>query len=236
MTATRTLGLVLFLAATLTPAATLAQYFDDTIPSEVRSFESPERFVLEFRGGPYRPDVGTSADSVFDGDMGPLLAFEIDVMIFQLKDIGSLLFGTGFGWAAFSGSALDMSGNPAGEETTLIMYPIPLMGAIRIEALSRYLNVPLLFAGKLGLDMIVWDASTGATTDATNLSIGLRWGAQVALELDWFERRAARALDDEWGINHTFILFEIFGSTAASTLPLGPKDGWAWALGLGMVI
>ena len=53
------------------------------------------------------------------------------------------------------------------------------------------------------------------------------------LELDFLERRAQRKLDEEWGINHTFLYFRIFGSTAASKLPVGTK--FAWAGGLGFV-
>jgi hypothetical protein len=122
-----------------------------------------------------------------------------------------------------------------GERTSLTLLPMPVMAVVRVDALARQLDIPLLVTGKIGADFVFWTAATGDVNDGSNVSIGLRWGVQAALELDAFSRRAARALDEEWGINHTFAFFEIFGSTAETTLPLGPKGGVAWTAGLGFL-
>ena len=64
------------------------------------------------------------------------------------------------------------------------------------------------------------------------MSLGLRWGAQVALELDFINPQRARVLDDEWGINHTMLFVELFGSTAESKLTLGTNLSWLAGLGM----
>ena len=57
--------------------------------------------------------------------------------------------------------------------------------------------------------------------------------AQLALDLATFEPGGARALDEEWGINHTYLFGEVFYFTPTSkSLDLGTTT---WLLGLGLV-
>ena len=56
---------------------------------------------------------------------------------------------------------------------------------------------------------------------------------QGALELDFFDGRAARELDEGWCINHTFLFVEYFRSYAKSTLRLYDRT---WSAGLGFVM
>jgi hypothetical protein len=56
----------------------------------------------------------------------------------------------------------------------------------------------------------------------------VRWAVQGAFELDFFDIQAARRMDDEWGINHTFLLFEYFESKTKGT---GDRS---FSFGLGM--
>ncbi|MEM9191333.1 MAG: MXAN_2562 family outer membrane beta-barrel protein [Myxococcota bacterium] len=212
------------------------------------SVDSPERFALELRVGPYTPDDGRGAfDAVFD-DLGPLLAFEFDINAYRLKNVGMIGVGLSFGWVNYSGNAFSQGGTVrSSEDTDLTLFPLSALAVVRIDVLPRLLNIPIVFAGKLGPDFVIWTSSTGEN-DFGGVSVGLRWGAQVALELDFFDRRAARALDEEWGINHTFVFFEIFGSvfgdveprvegsTDTTSLPLGPENGWAWTAGLGFIL
>jgi len=213
-----------------------AQYFDDTSAGLVDDFESPETWAFELRGGPYQPDAGAAFDQFFSDDQGPLLALEIDFLFLELHDWFDVGIGYGFGWTQYVGFANDEAGNRTEEETTLTLYPMPVMAVLRVDALARKLHVPILVTGKLGADFVIWNTGTGGVSEATNMSIGLRWGVQFAFELDIFNRRAARSLDENWGINHSFIFFELFGSTASSTLDAGPKDGVAWAAGLGFIL
>ena len=219
------------------PRAAQANYFDDN-PDSRADVGSPERFALELRIGPYTPsgpsDFDTSFGEYFSDDSGPILAAELDVIILRIPAVGLIGVGGSIGTGAYSGNARERATNTSSsEETTLSLTPMSLLGVARIDLLARTLGVPFVFTGKLGLDAVAWSATTGSREDGNNISTGLRWAAQVGLELDFFDRRAARSLDEEWGINHSLAFFEIYGSTAASTLPVGTD--LAWAAGLGFV-
>jgi hypothetical protein len=217
-----------------TTSAASAQYFDDTEMGAQEEFATPENFAVELRVGTYQPDIGAAFDRFFGTDQGPLLAFEFDYLFLRLDGWLSFGLGTGFGWVEYDGKALTPGGTQSSEDTRLTLNPIPVLAVLRIDALARQLEIPLLLTGKFGGDFVLWNESTGST-GYSNVSIGMHWAVQAALELDFFERRAARALDEQWGINHTFVFFEVFGSTAESTLPVGPKNGWAWSTGLGLI-
>lgn len=205
----------------------LADWSEPTNPA------SPERFALEFRFGPYTPSTGDTAFGSVFGGSSLLVAAEFDVVPFRIRNVLTLGIGAGLGFTSYSGKALAPDGTPTSEDTSLSLVPMNLMAVLRIIALPRLLSIPFIFTGKLGADIVYWSSTTGKTQDGSGISPGLRWAVQAALELDFFEPRAARALDDEWGINHTFLYFELYGSTAGgSSLPVGSP--LAWALGLGM--
>lgn len=227
-----TLGTALSLALLALHGAAAAQS-DDDLAAPTRSFVSPERYVLEARIGPYHPDVaGTDAfDAFYNDDDGPMLALELDVIGLRLDDVLYLGGGGGIGTASFSGQTLDMAGEATSEETSLSLVPLQLLAVVRVDALARKLGVPFILTGKLGYQWTHWDADSGGVDDADGWSVGIAWGAQVALDLDFFEPSAARRMDEEWGINHSFVLFELFDFEPTSdSLPL---DGPSWTLGLG---
>ncbi len=200
--------------------------------SEPTSPDSPERFALELRFGPYTPDTqDTAFDKVFGGS-SLLIAGEFDVAPFRIADVLTLGIGGGIGYVSYSGVASTLDGTTTSEKASLTLAPMNLLAVVRIIALPRLLSIPLIFTGKLGLDLVYWSSSTGNTQEGEGVSPGLRWAVQGALELDFFEPRAARALDDEWGINHSFLFFELYGSSAGgSSLPVGTPLGWATGLG-----
>ena len=200
--------------------------------SEPTSPESPERFALELRIGPYTPDTGTPAfDTVFGGS-SLLLATEFDVVPFRIRDVLTLGVGVGIGYASYSGVAVAPDGTPTSEKTSLTLAPMNVLAVVRLVALSRLLSIPLILTGKLGADFVYWSSSTGDTQDGEGISVGVRWALQAALELDFFEPRAARALDDEWGINHSFLFVELYGSSAGGgSLPVGSPLAWSAGLG-----
>lgn len=199
--------------------------------------ESPVWGVWELLAvGPYQPDaigdVGSSLEGLAD-DRGPLLATELDFFIFHIPYVGPVGAGVRAGWAKFDGPAFDeRTGEPSENRNTKVtIFPITPMAVLRVNVLARELDFPVIFTGKIGLHMIPWRSSTGGRSDGSDIEFGLRWAAQVALELDFLEPRAARMLDEEWGINHSFIFGEVFGSTASG----GFGDSFAWAAGLGFV-
>jgi len=228
----------------LAPSVTSAQSGEwSTIRDPV---ESPERFTLELRGGPYVPtdsivDPQSGGARTFDlsfgSDDGPLLGLEFDVHILRIPYLGPIAIGGAFGWVRYSARATAANGSSANitEETSLTLLPLSALGVLRIDVLARELSIPLVFTGKLGYDWIPWTADTGDVTEGEGIAHGFRWAAQAALELDFFEPRAARSMDEEWGINHSVLFFEVYGSYADNTSP-PVGDHFTWLLGLGFTI
>lgn len=213
-------------------ASASAQF--DEFAAEEHDWRSPQWLAFELRIGPYTPNTGAAFDDTFDDDVGPLLATELDVLFLKIKNVMSAGIGAGIGWTRYTADARVAGGAQSGEETDLFLVPIQALAVVRIEALPRLIDFPLVLAGKLGADFIPWGSSTGDRSDGGGVSIGLRWAVQAGLELDFFEPRAARALDEQWGINHTFVAFELFGSQADSSIPLGTDLAWTIALGFNM--
>lgn len=179
--------------------------------------ESPMWFAFELKLGPYRPSYSAFKE-VFGSDRGWLLSTELDITCYHVPYVGQLNVGLGWGWAHYDAKALIVpGGSKSGETTELTIYPMSALAVLRVDALARYTVVPLTFAGKLGYDLVRWKAQTGGSTDGDGLNKGLRWGAQVALELDFLDRKAARRLDDDFEINHTFLMFEFFESKTKGT-------------------
>ncbi|MCB9599573.1 MAG: hypothetical protein H6720_04335 [Sandaracinus sp.] len=217
------------------PTDANAQYSDELRQRARRS--SSELFLFELKIGTYR----TSGDAVgggnagyryFRGDKGPLVQLEFDALPLRIPYVGTVGLGASFGWVRYRARAcLDIDCEPGDENRAdnkikLRAFPIAPMAVLRIDVLAREAGIPLVFTGRIGLDMFIYDVSGNGGGNGT--TFGLRWAAQAALELDFINPRRARSLDEEWGINHTYLLFEMFGSTAEMADPI------AWTAGLGM--
>jgi hypothetical protein len=214
------------------PGSAAAQQDDDLIPT-ARNWISPERFILEVRVGPYRPDRSEvpAFHTFFSDDVGPLLAVELDVIAYRLDEILYVTGAGGIGTVSYDGNTLDELGDSTSEETGFTMTPLNLLATLRIDALARKLSVPFIVTGKLGYQWARWSTESGGAEDADGWSVGLLWAAQLALDLDAFEPSAARNMDEEWGINHSFLFFELYGfEPSEQSLPIGNT---AWCGGLG---
>jgi hypothetical protein len=200
-----------------------------------RDFSSPERLTLELRLGPYHPKMGgnNAFDTFFGSDSGPMLAAELDVIGYRLRDVLYVGGGGGVGTASYSGNTRDSSGLATAEKTTFALKPLNLMAVLRVDVLARKLSVPFIMTGKLGYQWTYWTTQDGKASAVTGWSVGLRWAAQIALDLDTFDRKAARTMDEEWGINHTFVFFELYNfKPSTRSLPVGST---AWTAGLGFI-
>ena len=219
-------------AALLLSTTASAQMADDLVP-QARNYISPEHFIVEFRGGPYDPEMDGNAafSTFFKDDSGPYLGVELDYILFRVPDALYFTVGGGIGLTRFDGNALDPSGKSVGEETKLTLIPLAALASLRFDLLPRQLGIPFTFAGKVGWQWAHWDTTTGKRDDASGWSLGLLYGGQVALDLDTFEPSAARTMDEEWGINHSFVFFELYRfEPTKKSLPIGDT---AWSLGLG---
>lgn len=180
--------------------------------------ESPQWFAFEFKIGPYRPGEGEPFQQIFRNDRGWMLNLEVDVTVFHIPYAGQLNVAGGWGWGKYDGRAVGLDGmTSTGEATELTLYPLSALGVLRIDALARHTVVPLTFAGKLGYEWVRWKAETAGQDRGDGFNKGVRWGAQAAIELDFFDMSSARRLDDDFGINHTFLLFEYYDSNTKGT-------------------
>lgn len=181
--------------------------------------DSPMWLAVEFKLGPYIPGNGDNRafKGTFGNDKGWMLSLELDVTLFHIPHVGQINLGGGFGWSAYDAKAVDNNGDNTSETTKLTLLPFSALAILRIDALARYTVLPLTFAGKVGGDFVAWSTETGGKEEAHGVNTGLRWAAQAAFELDFFERQAARRMDEEWGVNHTFLLFEYYQSMTEGT-------------------
>lgn len=179
--------------------------------------ESPQWFSFELKVGPYRPGEGRPFQEIFRNDRGWMLNLELGVTLYHIPYVGQINAAGGWGWGKYDGRAIAEDGTRSGETTELTLFPLHALGVLRVDSLARYTVVPLTFAGKLGYEWVRWKAETAGQKRGDGFNHGLRWGVQAALELDFLDRSSARRLDDDFGINHTFLLFEYYDSNTTGT-------------------
>ena len=239
MSTLRLLALGLVLASVAGTSATAeAQYTYSYSDAYDRPASSPEYFNFEFRVGGYTPKVGGGGfETVFGDDLGPMIGLELDFFPLRIPWVGLIGGGFRFNWAKYTApGCLDTSCTPptdpdmaVTQEVKFRIFPLQALAVLRVDVLARELDVPLVFTGKIGFDTVIHSIDNGGVTESEGTSFGLHWGAQVALELDFINPRRAANLDDEWGINHSTLFFELFGSTASFG---GSSLAWTGGLGL----
>jgi hypothetical protein len=217
--------LLLPLLALGTTALSFGQAAAQTIEVE-DDYQSPRRFYFEFKLGPYAPDI----DSEFDGADKPfehifgdgtdvIIKGELDVQLWQ--GFGSLGVGGVIGYYSTSTEAyLDDGNTPSqsltrsGSETSITLLPLSLLAVYRFDWPAIKFRVPLVPFVKLGLNYTIWwidiDGRTASYDgdEASGGSIGWQFNAGAAVLLDVLEPQAAKTLDVELGINHTYLFFE----------------------------
>lgn len=108
-----------------------------------------------------------------------------------------------------------------GDETDLNVIPLQLMLIYRFDVLANRYSVPLVPYLKAGIGYYIWVIQNGSGGVATATDpgghkldgAGGTWGfvlsPGLALQLDVIERGAARTMDAELGINHTYVFVEL---------------------------
>ena len=219
-------SLVLAVAA---PAAGQTVVSNETDPDR---FRSPQRFALEFRFGPYSPNIDdefadptTRPHAEFFKDKTRIMSqVELDFQLF--RRFGTAAVGLSLGYFRENEKAVAelMAGrkpNYSDESRTadnsrLSLYPIALLAVYRADQLFRRYGIPVIPYGKLGFNYTIWSVydADGEVVEAngTRARGGTRgWQAAVgvSLVLDFIDPGAARALDSETGVNHTHAFFEL---------------------------
>jgi hypothetical protein len=223
----------LLAAVALAPNAALADVDEWTAIEEFHP--SPEHFGLELRVGSYMPlNLGADWETAFGSDLGPMLGIELDYYPTRIPYLGLVGGGVGLGWSEWSGTAPAIPPSLQGEDEAFMTLPIYVVLTLRFDTLARELGFPLVITPKVGLDVVYWKTGT-ETNQHDGWSIGPRFAGKVSLELDFLEPRAARQLDEEWGVNHSELFFEPWYSMAGDLISSElPVSGWGWTVGLGL--
>ena len=215
---------------------------------ERKRFESPQRFALELRFGPYRPRIDTAFpqsrpfEKVFGDDNRVFFGVEFDWQALRIPNVGTLGPGFGWGYTHFGAPALLTGTNtPSAENTTLAVMPMYAVAVFRVDV-ARETQIPLVPYAKAGFGYALWWTGNdlGTSTRDGVVGRGKSFGTQMALGgmllLDNFDEHAASELDGEVGINNTYVFFEWmfsnldnFGSSNPSALRVGTSS---WVLGL----
>jgi len=223
------------------PRPAMAQPLEEEEGVE-RSYASPKRYYFEFKLGPYAPNIdsefgglATPYKDLFGDGKNVLFGGELDVELFQR--FGSLSVGGFLGYykngtQAFvdtsSGTSPSGTASRSATETPINLVPMALLAVYRFHVLATRWQVPIVPFAKLGINYTVWWVDSGDGTasyegkDARGGTFGWQFNAGAALLLDVLEPNAAKTMDVELGINHTYLFFEFshiaadgFGSSSA---------------------
>ncbi|MBI5516137.1 MAG: hypothetical protein HY909_20300 [Deltaproteobacteria bacterium] len=192
-------AVALSLAAALEAPEARAQLLEVFAPDRGReSFESPQNFAFELRGGPYYPvtdsEFGAGArrpiEEIFGTNDRLYLGVEFDWQLVRFNWVGSLGLGVAGGWASLSRPARVTSqsdtgetalGAETGQNTTLTVLPLAALAVVRLDGLARNTAVPVIPYLKLGVAYTVWWSSFGDGLSRLNEQSPTRTGEDPAL-------------------------------------------------------
>jgi hypothetical protein len=218
-------------------------------PGDGRRVSSPQNFALELRVGPYTPKVdnefggaATPFADAFGGSTHWAVGFEVDWQAFRLWEIASLGIGGAIHYTSFNGRTFDDGDQPVeGNASKLQIVPMHAVGVLRLDYLVRRTQVPLAFYGKVGPGWAFWASSDSVRNsdvsgvNGSGATIGPLFALGGMVLLDPMERKRATALDEDWGINHSYVYFEFLtsqlGEQATNQLRLG-TDTWLFGVAL----
>jgi hypothetical protein len=182
-----------------------------------------QNFALEFRLGPYRPQV----DKTFPSGQGPyaqvfgkkqmlLGELELDWQFFH--GFGSLGLGIASGYAEVYGKSLENGHEPSPQTTSLKLIPIKLLLVWRMDILANRFDIPFVPYAKAGLMVSHWWSTKGGDTSVASAEYGgdkasgwrSGWLGIVGLsvQLDAFDRQLAKDFMASFGINHSYLFAE----------------------------
>lgn len=214
--------------------------------------ESPQNAAFELRFGRYVPDVdsefgggATPYADVFGDDSRFLLGLEFDWQALRIDHFGS--FGPGFGWGytRSTGKALLHDGTgESGQDTTLEIMPMYLVGVLRVDVLARDTSIPIVPYAKAGLGTALWWAGSGdhiadhepSGASGRGLSYGLQGALGGMLLLDTLDEDAALGMDATTGVNNSYVFVEWYlsrldGFGSGDVMRVGANT---WMLGLAL--
>ena len=236
----------------------------DEMSEEPRGeYRTPKQWAMELRFGPYAPDVdsefagstgNTPYKTMFGGKRHLMSQVEFDWQF--LQTFGSLAAGMAIGYYNVSAKAFVFDPSTgqcvpdpttpsacarSGDATSLRLIPIAALLVYRLDVAAERWSIPLVPYGKLGLNYTFWQISDGNGNvpyygggHGSGGTAGWQAAAGMSLLLDILDSDAARNLDMETGVNHSYVFFEwnrvdATGLGMSNKLHLGDSR---WVIGL----
>lgn len=208
-----------------------------------RNLESPQDTAVELRFGRYVPDAddgltGTPYEDTFGDKNRYYGGVEYDWQVVRIPYFGTVGPGFGVGFTQASAKAPLSSGEGrSGQDTSLSIIPMYVVGVVRVDVIPRESPIPLVPFGKLGVGYALWwsrDAGDTARVEgvpARGSSMGYHAAIGLAFQLDILDLEEARTADSNLGLNHSYAFGEWFVSKLGSgdQLEVGTSS---WVLGL----
>jgi hypothetical protein len=213
-----------------------------------RPHQSPQNFAFELRFGPYAPQVDQdfpSATPPYQGTFGTrqrlYFGLELDWQALRIPMFGTLGPGVGWGYTHMSTTAKAshpelVKSNQVEEDTTLGIMPMYAVAVLRMDLLARETNIPLVAYGKAGVGYGLFWMGNDLEVQARGHSWGTHFALGGMLLLDNFDPHSATQLDEEVGINNSYLYFEwMFANLGSkgdlSTMDIGTST---WNMGLAL--
>ncbi len=186
---------------------------------------------IELGAGPYVPNIDrefhgpTPYRDIFGGKPAPMWRLHVAKSIWS--GAGSLEVGVRTGFWSKSGHAILTSGPNAGQSsgdrTTLNVVPTSLTLSYRADQIYENVGIPLVPYARVALERYNWWVTKGSKWTKKGATNGWSASLGLALILDWLDPGAARDLDNETGVNHTALYFDV---TKSKVDDFGSKKSW----------
>ncbi len=195
--------------------------------------ESPRFGSFEFRLSGYLPNV----DSEFRGRTPPCgtnpscspfadafgnsrsLMFSAQLAKSLYVGFGTLDLGIGVGYWSKSGHGFVQGTNPpqpSADETALKFIPISVSLTYRFDWLVDQLGIPLAPYARASLLRYQWwvtngagDTASAGGTSGSGATNGYSFTGGIAFLLDFLDPTLAREMDNDTGINHTYLFVDV---------------------------
>jgi hypothetical protein len=184
---------------------------------------------FEIGAGTYEPDI----DSEFPGGPQPFedafgsgrgWMFRTGAALALFRYAGTVEAGLQSGYLQKTGKGRTVEGTRAGDDTRLRLIPVSLTLTYRFEWLNERLRIPFAPYGRVGLERFHWWVEDGdGDTSESGATNGWSATAGLALLLDFIDTQVARELDNDTGVNDTYLFFEL---TRRSVHDFGSDSSW----------
>jgi len=205
---------------------------------------SPRWGSLELGGGPYLPRVDhefsgkTPWRDVFGGAPAPMWRLHVAKAVYAGAG-GSVEVGVRTGFFTKPGHAVDKGGAPTADRATFNIIPTSLTLTYRADQLYEGWRIPLVPYARLALERYNWWTAKESKWTQRGATNGFSGSLGAALVIDSLDPTAARDLDNEMGVNHTALYFDV---TKSRVDDFGSGRSWdlsenrlLWSAGLLLV-